>query len=128
MGLLRLPTVTVAPAPCSWNWNTAVRGERLAFSSGYSLRSRSIAKVGGGFEVRAFFPNPSQEPIFKEALKEPVAFVGGIFAGLLRLDLKEEPLREWVARTVEASGITPEEISKKDVEGEEQVAEQIEIE
>lgn len=54
--------------------------------------------------------------------------MGGIFAGLLRLDLKEEPLREWVARTVEASGITPEEISKKDVEEEEQEPQQIEIE
>ncbi|KAL8503143.1 hypothetical protein ACS0TY_022040 [Phlomoides rotata] len=36
----------------------------------FILRSRSIAKVGGGFEqVRAFFPNPSQEHIFEEALK-----------------------------------------------------------
>lgn len=55
--------------------------------------------------------------------------MGGIFAGLLRLDLNEEPLREWVARTVEASGVRAEEISsKRDGEEEEEVAQQIEIE
>ncbi|KAK1263149.1 UPF0426 protein [Acorus gramineus] len=41
---------------------------------------------------------------------EPVAFMGGMFAGLLRLDLNEEPLKEWLTRTVETSGITEEEI------------------
>jgi len=40
-----------------------------------------------------------------------VAFLGGIFAGILRLDLNEEPLKEWVTRTVEAAGIS-EEVSK----------------
>lgn len=54
--------------------------------------------------------------------------MGGIFAGLLRLDLKEEPLREWVARTVEASGIRAEENSERDREEEEEVVQQIEIE
>ncbi|KAK1326288.1 UPF0426 protein [Acorus calamus] len=33
--------------------------------------------------------------------KEPVAFMGEMFAGLLRLDLNEEPLKEWLTRTVE---------------------------
>jgi hypothetical protein len=37
-----------------------------------------------------------------------VAFLGGVFAGLLRLDLNEDPLKEWVTRTVEASGIAEE--------------------
>ncbi|CAK9195651.1 unnamed protein product [Sphagnum troendelagicum] len=45
------------------------------------------------------------DPILKEVLKEPIAFLGGVFAGLLRLDLNEEPLREWVARTSEAAGL-----------------------
>ncbi|KAL5703351.1 hypothetical protein ACHQM5_028452 [Ranunculus cassubicifolius] len=45
-----------------------------------------------------------EQPLLKEALKEPVAFFGGLFAGLLRLDLNEDPLREWISRTVEASG------------------------
>jgi hypothetical protein len=34
--------------------------------------------------------------------------LGGVFAGLLRLDLNEDPLKEWVTRTVEASGIAEE--------------------
>lgn len=58
-------------------------------------------------EVRAFL-DIQNDPIVKEALKEPVAFLGGIFAGLLRLDLNEEPLREWVAKTAEAAGIETE--------------------
>ncbi|CAM6028764.1 unnamed protein product [Sphagnum balticum] len=54
--------------------------------------------------VRALL-NPGDDPILKEVLKEPIAFFGGVFAGLLRLDLNEEPLREWVARTSEAAGL-----------------------
>ncbi|CAK9249617.1 unnamed protein product [Sphagnum jensenii] len=54
--------------------------------------------------VRALF-NPGDDPILKEVLKEPIAFFGGVFAGLLRLDLNEEPLQEWVARTSEAAGL-----------------------
>ncbi|MED6200520.1 hypothetical protein PIB30_085943 [Stylosanthes scabra] len=56
------------------------------------------------------FFSPAKDPIVQEALKqEPVAFLGGVFAGILRLDLNEEPLKEWVSRTVEAAGISEEE-------------------
>jgi len=54
--------------------------------------------------------------------------MGGIFAGLLRLDLNEEPLKEWVNRTVEASGITEEEIGAKEEKSEEEAPQQIDIE
>jgi hypothetical protein len=37
--------------------------------------------------------------------QEPIAFFRGVFAGLLQLDLNEEPLREWVARSSEATGL-----------------------
>ncbi|XP_019195816.1 PREDICTED: UPF0426 protein At1g28150, chloroplastic [Ipomoea nil] len=78
--------------------------------------------------VKACFFNPIQEqPILKEALKEPIAFMGGVFAGLLRLDLNEDPLKEWVTKTVEASGITAEEIQATEIESEE-TPQQIEIE
>ncbi|KAK9266256.1 hypothetical protein L1049_000044 [Liquidambar formosana] len=82
------------------------------------------------FRVKAFFfnPNPTEDPILKDALKEPVAFMGGMFAGILRLDLNEDPLREWVTRTVEASGITEEEIDAEGSKLEEEVPQQIEIE
>ncbi|KAJ0969978.1 hypothetical protein J5N97_022855 [Dioscorea zingiberensis] len=62
---------------------------------------------------------------------EPMAFLGGVFAGLLRLDLNEEPLRDWVARTVESSGITVEGGVVEDglgLEGEDDAPQQIEIE
>ncbi|KAF4373540.1 hypothetical protein F8388_025234 [Cannabis sativa] len=60
---------------------------------------------------------------------EPVAFMGGLFAGLLRLDLNDDPLKEWVSRTVEASGITEEEIDADGLKPEEEeVPTQIEIE
>ncbi|CAK9151250.1 unnamed protein product, partial [Ilex paraguariensis] len=58
---------------------------------------------------------------------EPIAFMGGMFAGLLRLDLNEDPLKEWVTRTVEASGITEEAITSEDAKQEE-IPQQIEIE
>ncbi|XP_030940619.1 UPF0426 protein At1g28150, chloroplastic [Quercus robur] len=81
-----------------------------------------------GFKVKAFF-NPTDDPIIKQALKEPVSFMGGMFAGLLRLDLNEDPLKEWVTRTAEASGIVEEEIDA-DAEGSktDEVPQQIEIE
>lgn len=40
-----------------------------------------------------------------------MAFLGGMFAGILRLDLEEEPLKDWVTRTVEAAGISEDEIN-----------------
>ena len=39
------------------------------------------------------------------AAAEPVAFLGGVFAGILRLDLDEEPLKGWVKSTAQASGL-----------------------
>ena len=42
-------------------------------------------------------------------IQEPVAFFGGVFAGLLKLDVEDEPLKDWVERTAEAAGVTPEE-------------------
>ncbi|XP_010460589.1 PREDICTED: UPF0426 protein At1g28150, chloroplastic-like [Camelina sativa] len=73
--------------------------------------------------------NLPQEPILSEALKEPIAFVGGMFAGLLRLDLNEEPLKDWVTRTVEASGIMEEGVDADGtVSNDEEAPQQIEIE
>ncbi|CAD6262975.1 unnamed protein product [Miscanthus lutarioriparius] len=61
--------------------------------------------------------------------REPVAFMGGVFAGLLRLDLNEDPLKEWITRTVEASGIAEENSSEESSEADQNDApQQIEIE
>ncbi|KAH9620257.1 hypothetical protein KSS87_005503 [Heliosperma pusillum] len=85
-------------------------------------------KLSTRHQTRAFFFNPSDEPIIKEAIKEPVAFMGGIFAGLLRLDLNEEPLKQWINRTVEASGITEQEMDTQGPNTEEAAPQQINIE
>lgn len=34
-----------------------------------------------------------------------MAFFGGMFAGLLRLDASDEPLKEWIDRTAAAAGV-----------------------
>ncbi|KAI5394859.1 UPF0426 protein At1g28150, chloroplastic isoform X2 [Lathyrus oleraceus] len=80
-----------------------------SFSRGPITRSSNSLRVANRRRITAFFFNPAQDPIIKEVFKEPVAFLGGVFAGILRLDLNEEPLKEWVTRTVEASDISVEE-------------------
>ncbi|XP_031263024.1 UPF0426 protein At1g28150, chloroplastic-like [Pistacia vera] len=94
-------------------------------STSVGLQNRNYRNRNG---VVACFLSPLEEPILKEALKEPIAFAGGIFAGLLRLDLNEDPLKEWVTRTADAAGITEEEINAQGSKTEEEVPEQIEIE
>ncbi|XP_051218362.1 UPF0426 protein At1g28150, chloroplastic isoform X2 [Lolium perenne] len=89
-------------------------------------RERRRGAVGS---VRACFNPLGDERILREALKEPVAFLGGVFAGLLRLDLNEDPLKEWVTRTVEASGIAEENSTEESDEGaQDDGPQQIEIE
>lgn len=54
--------------------------------------------------------------------------MGGVFAGLLRLDLNEDPLKQWITRTVEASGIAEENSSEGSREAQNDAPQQIEIE
>ncbi|XP_022738047.1 UPF0426 protein At1g28150, chloroplastic [Durio zibethinus] len=100
-----------------WTWK-----KRSSFSMNFN------ANNSNRMVVKALFLDPNQVPILKQAVKEPVAFMGGMFAGILRLDLNEDPLKEWVARTVEASDITEEDISEKGFKEEEDTPLQIEIE
>jgi hypothetical protein len=37
-------------------------------------------------------------PIVRELTSQPVAFVGGFFAGMLRLKLTDEPIKSWLDR------------------------------
>ncbi|XWS60786.1 hypothetical protein CRYUN_Cryun07bG0067100 [Craigia yunnanensis] len=99
-----------------WTWKK--RSSSLNFNANNSNR----------MVVKAFFFDPNQVPILKQAVKEPVAFMGGMFAGILRLDLNEDPLKEWVARTVEASAMSEDDISEKGIQVEEDTPQQIEIE
>ena len=35
-------------------------------------------------------------PVFKELSQQPVAFLGGLLSGLLRLNLSEDPVKSWL--------------------------------
>jgi hypothetical protein len=35
-------------------------------------------------------------PIFKELTQQPVAFLGGLCSGLLRLNLSDDPIKSWL--------------------------------
>jgi hypothetical protein len=37
-------------------------------------------------------------PLLRECLAQPIAFVGGVVAGALRLNLQDEPVRTWLAK------------------------------
>lgn len=37
-------------------------------------------------------------PIFKELSGQPVAFLGGLFSGLFRLNLADDPVKTWLDR------------------------------
>ena len=51
------------------------------------------------------FAEALDDPVLAKAAKEPVAFLGGVFAGLLRLDVKDDPLAGWIEKTSEAAGV-----------------------
>ena len=54
-------------------------------------------------------PDSTNDPLLKKAMKEPVAFFGGLFAGMVGDGVNDEPLREWVDKTSEAAGMIREE-------------------
>ena len=35
-------------------------------------------------------------PIVKEFVEQPVAFLGGFFSGMLRLNLNDDPVKNWL--------------------------------
>lgn len=39
-------------------------------------------------------------PIFKQVIQHPVSFMGGFVSGLLRLNLKDEPVKSWLAQNM----------------------------
>lgn len=42
-------------------------------------------------------------PFVREIARQPVAFCGGFFSGLFRLDLTEDPVRSWLDK----QGVAP---------------------
>lgn len=39
-------------------------------------------------------------PVFKEFTQQPVAFFGGFFSGVLRLNLADDPVKSWLDEQV----------------------------
>lgn len=37
-------------------------------------------------------------PLFKELIQSPVAFMGGLASGLLRLNLDQDPVKTWLEK------------------------------
>jgi hypothetical protein len=37
-------------------------------------------------------------PLFKELMQSPVAFMGGLASGLLRLNLDQDPVKSWLEK------------------------------
>ena len=110
---------------------TAARG---AFGDARVLSARD--DVGAGLKrsrrrrvrVRALFdPDTVEDPLVRQAMKEPVAFFGGMFAGFLGLSVDDQasPLRKWVQDTSEAAGVSRdvEKTAADDADAETSVAE-----
>lgn len=45
-------------------------------------------------------------PIFREFAQQPVAFLGGLVSGALRLNLYDEPVKSWLDQQVGVSSST----------------------
>ncbi|KAK8945843.1 UPF0426 protein [Platanthera guangdongensis] len=113
------------PAPTRFS-SLPLAGSSSINKNGQKGWALSPRRVRVGLRVQDCFNPFADQPIVTDALKEPVAFVGGMFAGLLRLDLNEDPLKEWIVRSVKAAGIKPDEEAGAKVD-EKEDSRQIEI-
>lgn len=115
---LTAPTSRVQPRGARAPRATAARGafgDVRVFSAlddeGKKRSRRSAAGSHGRRRRRApvralFDPDAVEDPLVRQAMKEPVAFFGGMFAGFLGLSVDDEasPLSKWVRDTSEAAG------------------------
>lgn len=46
-------------------------------------------------------------PVLKELAQQPVAFLGGLVSGLLRLNLHDDPVKRWLDEQAGESVYTP---------------------
>lgn len=110
LAMLNCPVTRVAPhggvkAPSASTssrhaWGCNIRVDDVG-------RRFSKSRRGAARPVRALFdPDSVDDPLLKQAIKEPVAFFGGMFAGFLGLsvDDKESPLTQWVDATSKSAG------------------------
>lgn len=100
-----------AAAPLSARRSASLASSSRSFAAKTrpSARARARGDVAEGIKgvtTRAVFdPDSVEDPLLRQALKEPVAFFGGMFAGALGLSTTDEPLKAWVEKTSEAAGV-----------------------
>lgn len=73
-----------------------------------SSRLRRLRRAAATSPTRAMFdPDAVDDPLLRKAMKEPVAFFGGLFAGFLglRVDEAGSPLKAWVDAAAEDAGV-----------------------
>jgi len=46
-------------------------------------------------------------PVFKQLTQHPVSFLGGFFSGVLRLNLTDEPVKNWLDQQIASTAYTP---------------------
>lgn len=46
-------------------------------------------------------------PILEEYIQKPLAFAGGFVAGLLKVNLTEDPIKSWLENTISTPGTSP---------------------
>ena len=77
---------------------------RLRRASSRDGRRRAATTTTTTSPTRAMFdPDAVDDPLLRKAMKEPVAFFGGLFAGFLglRVDEAGSPLKAWVDAAAE---------------------------
>ena len=121
LAMIPTPTSRAHPRGARAHRATAARGvfgDARVFSglddvgAGRKRFRRSVAGSVGRRRRRApvralFDPDAVEDPLVRQAMKEPVAFFGGMFAGFLGLSVDDEasPLSKWVRDTSEAAGV-----------------------
>ncbi|MEH1938288.1 MAG: hypothetical protein V7L14_32205 [Nostoc sp.] len=45
-------------------------------------------------------------PLFRELIQHPVSFVGGLFSGVLRLNLADDPVKSWLDQQIRSNSYT----------------------
>ncbi|MEH2163203.1 MAG: hypothetical protein V7K38_19785 [Nostoc sp.] len=45
-------------------------------------------------------------PLFREFIQHPASFVGGLFSGVLRLNLADDPVKSWLDQQTHSNSYT----------------------
>ncbi|PRW60851.1 UPF0426 chloroplastic [Chlorella sorokiniana] len=101
-GLLR--STSSLPAPPRVH-RDGQRSAVRAAASASGGRPGGSGSGGGGAAGSSSSSGPIDTPILKAAAGDPIAFWGGVFAGALGLDLRQDPLKTWVEQTAAEAGL-----------------------